>query len=550
MAATAEAADIEGPSHIDAVTVFPDQAQITRALKVKLDDGDQTLVIKDLPSNLDTASLRIEASGTAGIQIGSVDMRLVTPPPPVALLTSDGAQQIAALQAERATLDDTIEAVEGKRHLIDRLGTAATDGFLKGIGEGKTTAGQLKDTWTAFGDGLTDALAAIRAAHTRQHAIDDEIARIKAATTHMPNPERPHNEARVSVSAPGTGEATFRLTYRVVGASWQPVYDAKLIMDASGKPKVELVTRALVSQTTGEDWDGADLTLSTARPALGTAAPDLKPTVVRLWQQPANAATMPMPSAPMAPTKSAVPRPKTSRFSGGSQLDAEEAPEPAEEITAQVESNGTTTVFHIPGHVTIDSGQSARNLKISVATIEAQLSAKATPKQLAAAFLTAQFKPQGEAALLPGRVSIYRGGEFVGSGQIPFTAPGDDVKLGFGEDDKLKVDRVALRQSEGDTGIFGSTHQETHDFKIRIKNLHVDVMPITIEDQIPVSEASEIVVEKLSTTTPPSKTNADDRRGVLTWSFDLKPNEEKEIRIGWRLKYPADRPINTVTLDH
>ena len=43
------AADVNAPSRIDAVTVFPDGAQITRTAKVKLDPGSHSIIIEGLP---------------------------------------------------------------------------------------------------------------------------------------------------------------------------------------------------------------------------------------------------------------------------------------------------------------------------------------------------------------------------------------------------------------------------------------------------------------------------------------------------------------------
>jgi uncharacterized protein (TIGR02231 family) len=545
------AADVSAPSRIDAVTVFPDQAQVTRSLKVGLSAGDQKLVIADLPAGIDPESVRVTATSDATVEIGSVDLRDVNPTPVEPKLTTEAEQHVQGLLAERAALDDRIHTAETKRKLIERLGAASTDGFVKGIGWGKTSAQQLKEAWGAFGDGLDDTATVIREAKTRQAAIDDEVQRIRESIEHDPQVIRPHGEARVALSASAETQASFNISYRMQRAGWSPVYDARLKSgQGAEKPSVDLVTRALVRQDTGEDWKDVDMTLSTARPSKGTSAPDLKPLTVALWQpvyaEPYRRA-LPTTAAPAG-------RPKDS--ADKSALATEQAPapappvsKPAEERQAQVENTGTTVVYHIPGRVAVDSGQGARSLKVGDSILDAQLAVRAVPKQAATAYLTAQFRPKGDASLLPGKVSIYRDGQFVGSGVLPFIASGDDVKLGFGEDDRVKVERNAVKQTEGDVGVFASSHVEVQDFRIRVKNLHDRPVPVTVEDQIPVSESTEITVEKLSSMTPPSKTNVDDRRGVMAWTFDLKPGEEKEIRVAWRLKYPADRAIGWQNVD-
>ena len=52
-----------------------------------------------------------------------------------------------------------------------------------------------------------------------------------------------------------------------------------------------------------------------------------------------------------------------------------------------------------------------------------------------------------------------------------------------------------------------------------------------------------VTVEALATNTPSSETSIADQRGVTGWNFDLPPGEQKDIRFGWRLKWPADREI-------
>jgi hypothetical protein len=64
-----------------------------------------------------------------------------------------------------------------------------------------------------------------------------------------------------------------------------------------------------------------------------------------------------------------------------------------------------------------------------------------------------------------------------------------------------------------------------------------------VEDQIPVSEVEDIKVEMLPATPAPSERDARERRGVMAWNFDLAPGDSKEIKFGWRMRWPADKVI-------
>lgn len=74
--AHANAADIEARSRVDAVSVHPDAALVTRVFDVELPDGASNVTLRGLPFVLDPASLRVSGSGGAAITIGSVEARV------------------------------------------------------------------------------------------------------------------------------------------------------------------------------------------------------------------------------------------------------------------------------------------------------------------------------------------------------------------------------------------------------------------------------------------------------------------------------------------
>jgi hypothetical protein len=89
----AKAATLEATSAVDAVTVYPDGASVTRAINVDLPAGDNTLVLKDFPLTLDPSSLRVEGEADARLTIGAVDTRPPRAAPPVNLLNSTSASR-------------------------------------------------------------------------------------------------------------------------------------------------------------------------------------------------------------------------------------------------------------------------------------------------------------------------------------------------------------------------------------------------------------------------------------------------------------------------
>ena len=119
----------------------------------------------------------------------------------------------------------------------------------------------------------------------------------------------------------------------------------------------------------------------------------------------------------------------------------------------------------------------------------------------------------------------------------------ETVRLGFGADDKVKVARATVRKIEGSAGIISSARTDEREYKITVRSGHERPIRMIVEDQIPTTENEDIKVELLPVTTPPTERDVRDRRGVLAWSFDAAPGETREIKLGWRLRWPADKTV-------
>ena len=160
------------------------------------------------------------------------------------------------------------------------------------------------------------------------------------------------------------------------------------------------------------------------------------------------------------------------------------------------------------------AGQGAKSFRIASASIAPELMVHAVPALAETAFLQASFKHAEDAPLLPGRVSIYRDGVFVGRSPMALAAKDETVRLGFGADEKVKVARTVVRRLEGTAGLIGSSKTDEREFKTTIRNAHEFPIRVAIEDQLPVSETEDIQVEMLPVSTPPTARDLRDRRGV------------------------------------
>ncbi len=537
----AGAAEIAAPSRIDGVTVYPGVATVTRLVEVTVPPGQHVLVVGGLPQALDPQSLRVEGMSTGPLQVGSVEMRtqpLVTPPQ-----TSEVAQRIKQLQEDRARKQAEIQALTAKQAMIAAIGTQAPT--ILGGKEKPVDPADWAKAWDAVGQGLRMVNEELAAANLAIRAIDEEIAAIGRQGGPGPRPGVTRT-AGIAVEATGEARATLKLTYQVSGATWRPAYDAALTIGGpQAKPKLALVRRAVVSQRTGEDWTEVTIAVSTAQARGGTSAPEVPPLRVAfneppvVMQAPAPARSVGRVQGAFTPDEAARERRQDSLNEAAKAA----SPAPIAQQQAQVEVAGFSAQFVVPGRVTIAQDGSTRSFRLGSRELEPQLGVKAAPGLDPKAYLEARFVNDEEAALLPGEVSLTRDGLYVGQGRIGQTAPGDEVTMGFGVDDRVKITRAPLRRRETEPSWVQGSRSDLREFKTVVKSLHDRPMRITILDQAPFAENSAITVEAMANGTPPTERNLQDRRGVLAWAYDYKPGEEREIRHGYRIRWPGDREL-------
>jgi uncharacterized protein (TIGR02231 family) len=529
----AQAADLNTTSAIDTVTVYPDGASVTRVVTIDVPSGDNTVVVKDFPLTLDKASLRVEGEAGAKLTIGAIDARPPRAAPPVDLPELD--RRIEELKDQRADLDGVIAAATARRKFAERFAEASPAG-LGEKGEARPLT-EWRAAFSAVAEEVAAADSAIRDAQRKQRDLDREIARLESDRASKPPSKL---EVRIDLASAAATQATLRVTYSVSNARWTPLYDARLDTGTKDrKPALELVRRAEITQSTGEDWTNVALDVSTVRVARGGSAPDLFPLIV---QYPQFARTR----SASAPESDARRQQRSDVAVAAPGAGAGPAPaQRAEEQQATADVSGFQVAFKIPGRVSLGASEGAKSLRISSAQIAPELAVRAAPVVDPTAFLEASFKQEEDAPLLPGRVAIYRDGAFVGRGKMDAASKDEMVHLGFGADDKVKIVRSVVKRSEGSTGLIVATSKtDERSFKTSVRNGHDFPIRIAIQDQLPVSENDEIQVEMLpATTPPPSASNVNDKRGVLEWAFDAKPGEVKDITFAWRLRWPKDKGV-------
>ena len=542
----ADAAELDAASRIEAVTVYPDAAIVTRVAQVDLAAGDTVVVFRDLPLGLDPASLRVQGSGASAMTIGAVD---IAPTPATAKPADDAlGSRLAQLREERGAVQSQIDALEAKRAMILRFAQSGPEKLSPDARP--LDVGAWGAAWDAVEAGLAKVGSDLRPATEKARALDEQIQALEAERR-RPNSGVVRQTARVTISAAQAAQAAITLSYRIGGVGWTPTYDAAL--DTSGDSKtLALTRRATIAQSTGEDWSDVALTVSTARVARAVDVADLGVAHIDFWQPPDIVGPVHLAqgwgAARLAGVAHNVAEPQATAAADSSAAPAPEPSAPrtvvAVEAPADMRANEYSAEFNAAGRITLASDGARKSFVLDRLTTKPTLTLKTAPGVDPTAYIQAHFVDSEEAPLLPGSVALTRDGGFIGLSRIAFVAPGDAVDLGFGADDKIKIQRAPVNRKENDPTWYNQSKIETREFKTSVRNLHNFAVKVQVLDQIPVSDNTAITVDLSPVTTPPTDKQIGDKRGVMGWTLDLAPGASKDVRFAYRLKWPADREVS------
>lgn len=508
---------IEAASRVTRVTLYPWGASVVREVMLATPAGVHTLIVPDLPQDTDTGTLRVVG---AGLSIGAVNLMRDRIP-----VTDDTpSPDIARARAEVERLEQVLRERDVAIAAIRLRASAAAEqiAFLRGLNQtdAPASAEDLRAIARMVGEEVLAASQTAQAAESA--ALTAELARkadaealdkARQALAALIDTDEGHAALSVSVAGSGTMEIT---TY-TPNASWQPVYDLRL---ARAEGRLNIARGVIVSQYSGEDWIGVDLTLSTARPAERSEPSTLWPWLRRIGEP---EAAPPMAPAPMA------------KYGGGADMMVAEAAPVVEQ--AEMQMMGATVTYRYGAAVDIRDGVEDLRLVLDDLVLSPKVLAEAVPARDASAFLVAEAVNDSGQVLLPGPATLFVDGAMIGLASMPLTAAGDDLRMGFGPIDGLRLTRSVPERTEGDRGVISKSNEQREVAVLTIDNLTNEDWPLRVIDQVPYSEQEDLVI-RYTATPAPSVTDLQGQRGILAWEAELAAGKSKEIRLETSLSWP------------
>ncbi len=378
----------------------------------------------------------------------------------------------------------------------------------------------------------------------RKAAIDRQLQELRGGNG------RSYKTVVVRLDAARAGNLQLHLAYSVPNASWTPAYDARV---RSAARAVELAYFGVVRQSTGEDWENVTLTLSTARPSLGGAAPALPAWVVDVATPATNDAAKTAGFRVSGAFVDAASWTTGQTFyatdnGGHSAAATRNAPaeEPAEFARASVDSGATSATFKIGSPVSLASNNTAQRVAITTLKLESALRYESTPKMREAAYLAAPAVNNSDYPLLGGPLNTFLDDSYVASGTFTRAMPGEPFDLALGVDEGIGIKRKLINRFAEDTGLSNKSRRVTYEILITVTNFKTTAEQVRFREPVPVSRNEKIVVKLLTPQERDVGTPANikevirENDGKLTWRLNLKPGEKRDVTLKFSVEYPAD----------
>jgi uncharacterized protein (TIGR02231 family) len=532
-------------SKITEVNVYADRARVTRVASVNLGGAMTKVAFRKLPGWLDEGSVRLaitpaDAGELVDVQIART---FLARPDDDEIRQAEAA--VRELADQMAGLDDERAVLDAQSRQVDAIRAFSLEKLPKDTAAREVKVEEYVGVVQFVGNTLRDVSKAKRELDKKRRDLQPELtARQRKLDELRQRAQLEQRTVIVTLKGRAGKPAMLSLTYMLPGATWEPVHELRAV---NGAKEVTLASFGVLTQTTGEDWEGVTLSLSTQRSTDTIKIPELEKLLVGGSRPLPKLITSSGESFKVAAGKF------TSQISMWNRYANADAPAQQAEFTdnwgAQQlvqtknierferlqEQRGTTAHFTGVGAQTVRTDGRALRVPIGAAQLAAQPKIVAAPEISLNAARTAELVNTGRQPLLPGKVLLYLEGAFLGATEVDFVAPGEGFPMFMGVADQIKLSRT-LDKKRSALSWSGKRTRMQVSYVVSAENLADKEASLELADRVPVSETDEIRVTNVKIT-PVIKP---DNKGLIKWDAKLPAKQSQDFRLEYTLDYPAD----------
>lgn len=520
LARAQEPTPLTAKSQITDVTVFLTGAQVSEEATFSIQKGDNIVVFEGLAKNIDPRS--IQAAAPDIVLINSVRhevnyMREQVQGPRITRLQDS----LRILQERQEVLNNERTVLSQESQLV--LANQQLAGEAKGV-----STDELRKAADFFRNRLHDINDRLLTNTRSQTKLTEERNKINLQLQEL-NYEKnqPSNDIVVKLKCDYARTVKVGIRYFVPDAGWAPSYDLRAKDTDS---PITLDYRADVWQSTGVNWKGVSLTLSSGDPMQGGTKPELAQ-----WN-----------------LSFGYPGGTYGLITGGEQTQVYDMISQDKEKGKNDEFGRTTTLadyttmrntattaeFAISIKQDVPSDGKHQQVAVQSATLPAMYQHYAVPKLDKDAFLIARITGWESLNLLPGSVNIFFEGTYVTAAYLDPTYTQDTLDFSLGRDKKVIIERNMLKDYNAKKDI-GLNKERTFGYEFVIRNTKKSVVHLKVLDQLPVSQDESIEVKEIDI----SGAQKVEETGMLTWNMDLQPAATQKFKLIFSVKYPKKKIV-------
>ena len=520
-----------------ATVYFGYGADLQHSSKANLVNGLQEVIINNVSLQPDINTLQL--SCPENVTILSYKHRIyykpVSPLPPIP--PSKSYDTIKLLQKQLLVISNDISINEDQIHRItDLIESNFTTPDKKNI-----NSVELIKLTSFYTDKIISIKQKLFEFQEKINSINEKISdinnRLALIASQIPPVEQPKpiGQFILQVMTSSAGQANFDFNYFTRNAGWTPTYDIRVkSIDNSFK----LVYKALVSQTTGLNWNGIKLNLSTSNPNQGNVIPILSPLYLQLYapviynsiyeslKAPAMAAPM------LEDVVVTADYNKKLKMTSKSETAFKDV---SDYLTLKESQLNTNFEINLPYDIPCDGVAYSVNIKEE--KIQVSYQHVAVPKMDNDAFLIAQIDRWDSLSLLPGQANIIMDNVYLGKSFLNPNTTEDTLNLSLGRDKRVSINRKLIKEFKSVKR--NDIKTETFTYEITVKNNKNKSIELLLKDQYPISQTKEVEV----VLTEDGSANIDSETGLMNWNIKLQPGESKKIRFSYQIKYPKNKVI-------
>ena len=512
------AADLS--SRVEAVTVYPQGAMVTRVANAELVAGENEFRLVGLVSSIDIEFLNAEVADP-DVEIGQIRLELEQEREAYDAEVARVQAEIVEVNGQIQAADDSIAAAQRRLKFLDGLAEGyAKEAWIEGS-QGSASIDSLRAALELLQSGSEEASEFIRNKGVEKAELNNDVSVLQRTLADLRGGSLQTVVAELTLNAQAAVSTQILIRYFQEDAYWSPIYESRL---DSNSGELRLMQQAEIQQETDEDWSNVSLTLSTSQPSGELMAPQLGSEFLDLIE----------------PAQVQVRRNATMNMSTSTRLEDDQLEEIMVTGSRRANVGNFAVNYEIPGRTSVlnDTGE-AITLDLASFEFNANLVTQVVPRESTQAFLAARFSYDQSVPLYASEMRVFVDGVFAGLSEMPDALPGSEILLPMGQDRRLEVRSESQGGEGGSSGFIGRNRTEMTDYMFEITNRRDRPSIVEVLDRIPVARNRDIEVEVPRTATPPDVTDLDDQPGLVQWQKSLAAGEVWRIRHQYTVTYPA-----------